>query len=262
MSTVRFLFHFSHIEAVCYLSGVYFPQMVYPLLLYSHHYWKFPYGGITYLFSNSVAYLIILRIAWAYIRNYVDCPDDLIEHTEAFRSIVKERSNQMGWHSYFKVFKVVGYPLTIIFSNEAITSTTTKLFLESFPYEELSKGGCITRATFYGFGFLGVVTSLFRFFRSHRLIPYKYGANITILLALSVANIKDEPWFKQPYLWHGLLALFSFQSGNILASATDLAMQMVDDRKKKQAGFLVFIMQCAGFAFSNALQTLTFVTFF
>lgn len=259
LATVRFMFHFSHIEVVCYLVGVNFPQLVYALLLYGHHLWGYPYGGKTYLISNSVAYLLILRTVWLYVRRYIDGPDDLTEQTETIKAIAKERPQAAGWQSYFKLFHQLSYPLALVFANEAITSTTTRLFLLAYPFADLETRGCCIRAFFYGFGGLGCLASLSGRLRSHGSLPAKVACNVVLLVGLAAGNVADRPWFSHPAAWQAALAAFGFLSGNVLASAIDLTMGMVDHRKKKQAGFLVFATQCAGFAFSNLFQDLAFL---
>ena len=47
--------------------------------------------------THVAAYLAILRVTWAYVRQYIDCPDDLTEQTETIKLETREDGVAIAW---------------------------------------------------------------------------------------------------------------------------------------------------------------------
>ena len=258
------MFHFGVTEIVWYCVGYYLPfafftfvQFVTDRSAYDDRLKADRLVCIGYVAVNTAVYAVSYLVGRAYFSRYIDRRDDLLGENEPIQNIVREQPEPITYAKLLETLKVIVLPWSLTFLNFAINSTATRFFMQALDFVSKEQSQPFIMFVMNTAAVAGCLIALL-------LQPDIYATlastmvRVSLLVLLAFDNYNRNDLMRYPLVWLVVLAVFSILQGLNLCSLFVNSSVRVQEKGKKNVGYLMAYAVILGSSYGDFSSLLIF----
>lgn len=205
------------------------------------------------------AYLFSLWLNKQYLGGYIEKEDDIVGDTDLNRRLVLERRETIKLDAILYTFSYVLLPLSMVILNYALSSTVFRLFFISFDDDSQAKAEKWVLFTSNLGECLGSAMTILVQFVKVKWLFALLGCRITLWFIMALDSTHNHSKFtKVNAVWFMLLFTFAFLSGFLSTQLSSVAVSMVQEKHRKNVGFLLFVCITIGTSYGDFATLFSF----
>lgn len=258
ITVVRFAFVFTIAEMACFSMGyhitfsLYFVSLVWTSLAEKEP--QVEDAALVYALINLFLYVGAYFLNREYIKRYINRDDDLIGETDMLRRIIKDRKDPVSIYTYINLAKELALLVALCLLNFSLNSAASKFFEWQFTSTGktpvLSK--CIVLLISNVLELVGSGVCLkVQLSKPAQIVFCTILPRLAIIGVLFVASQYDRRWFENKIALILVVSVFYFVNGFGKIQLFSMAAKRVEDKQKKNVGFLMMFAMCFGILYGD-----------